>query len=77
VKATIEALDTPIDSEVLAKQITAKGGVPTATVLKWLRSVVVRGAVDPDHPLFPYVVSKKPLWFGRKELLASPAAPVR
>ncbi len=63
----IEALDTPVDSEMLAKQIAADGEVPVATVLKWLRSALVRGVADPSHPLFPYLVEKKPLRFGRKE----------
>lgn len=61
----IEALEQDIDAETLARQV-AMGG-PVATILKWLRLAVVRGAADPDHPLFPYLVEKKPLRFGRKK----------
>ena len=65
--AIIEALDTDIDAEMLAKQMTADGEVPTATMLKWLRGAVVRGAAEPSHPMFPYLIEKKPLRFGKKK----------
>lgn len=65
--AIIEALEVDIDAEMLAKQMTADGEVPTATMLKWLRAAVVRGAADPAHPMFPYLVEKKPLRFGKKK----------
>ncbi len=74
----IEALDAPVDAEMLAKHIAVSGGAaPTATILKWLRSVVVRGAADPSHPLFPYLIEKKPLRFGRKKEVAALAGRVR
>lgn len=63
----IEALEQDIDAETLAKQMSADGEVPTATLLKWLRGAVVRGAAEPSHPMFPYLIEKKPLRFGKKK----------
>lgn len=64
--AIIEASETDVDAEVLAKMLAADGSIPANTMLKWLRTVVVRGEGDPSHPMFPYLAEKKPLRFGKK-----------
>lgn len=72
----LEASETAVDAEVLAKMIAAGNSTPAGQILKWLRTVVERGEGNDDHPLFPYLVDKKPLRFGKKTV-ASPAATVR
>lgn len=64
--AIVEASETDVDAEVLAKMLAADGSIPANTMLKWLRAVVVRGEGDPSHPMFPYLAEKKPLRFGKK-----------
>lgn len=71
----IEATDGDIEAETLAKMLSADGGIPAPTALKWLRGVVVKGVANPDHPMFSWLIDKKPLRFG-KNSLASPVAPV-
>lgn len=62
----IEASETDVGAEVLAKMIAVGNSTPANTVLKWLQTVLERGEGDPRHPLFPYLTSKKPLRFGKK-----------
>lgn len=69
--AIIEASETDVDAEVLAKMLAADGSIPANTMLKWLRAVVVRGEGDPGHPMFPYLAEKKPLRFGKKKAPSS------
>ncbi|TXI02269.1 MAG: hypothetical protein E6Q76_15765 [Rhizobium sp.] len=64
--AIVEASETDVDAEVLAKMLAADGSIPANTMLKWLRAVVVRGEGDPSHPMFSYLAEKKPLRFGKK-----------
>lgn len=64
--AIVEASETDVDAEVLAKMLAADGSIPANTMLKWLRTVVVRGEGDPAHPMFAYLAEKKPLRFGKK-----------
>jgi len=64
--AIVEASETDVDAEVLAKMLAADGSIPANTMLKWLRTVVVRGEGDPSHPMFAYLAEKKPLRFGKK-----------
>ena len=64
--AIVEASETDVDAETLAKHLAADGSIPANTMLKWLRTVVVRGEGDPSHPMFNYLAEKKPLRFGKK-----------
>ena len=72
----LEASETDVDAEVLAKMLAADGSIPAGEILAWLRMVLHRGEGNVNHPLFPYLVDKKPLRFGKKTV-ASPAAPVQ
>lgn len=63
-----EMSETDTDAEVLAKMLAADGSISPTKVLQWLRMVVCRGEGDPRHPLFPYLVNKKPLRFGKKQV---------
>lgn len=65
--AIIEATEGEIEAETLAKMLAADGGITSAAALKWLRGAVVKGAADPAHPMFPWLIEKKPLRFGRKD----------
>lgn len=66
---------SPSEVETLAKMLSADNGITAPAALKWLRGVVVKGVANPDHPMFSWLIDKKPLRFG-KNSLASPAAPV-
>lgn len=65
--AIIEATEGEIEAETLAKMLSADGGIASAAALKWLRGAVVKGAADPAHPMFPWLIEKKPLRFGKKD----------
>lgn len=65
--AIIEATEGDVDAETLAKHLAADGEIPAKTALAWLRAAVVRGEADAAHPMFPYLIEKKPLRFGKKK----------
>lgn len=65
--AIIEATEGEIEAETLAKMLSADGGIASTAALKWLRGAVVKGAADPAHPMFPWLIEKKPLRFGKKD----------
>lgn len=62
----IEATEGDVDAETLAKHLAAEGEIPAKAALAWLRAAVVRGEADASHPMFPYLIEKKPLRFGKK-----------